>query len=85
MAQKIVIYTKQGCPFCVRAKAFLDSKGAEYHEIDVGNDPEKRQKLTEKSNGKKTVPQIFIGEHHVGGCDDLLELEENGEFDKFLK
>lgn len=85
MGQKITIYTKQGCPFCIRAKAFLDSKGADYQEIDVGDDPEKRQKLTDKSNGKKTVPQIFVGEHHIGGCDDLLELEAEGGFDKFLR
>jgi len=81
---KVIIYTKDGCPYCFRAKALLDSKGAAYKEIDVGNDPEKRQALSEKSNGRKTVPQIFIMGKHIGGCDDLFALEHNGELESLL-
>lgn len=83
--QNITIYTKDGCPYCVRAKKLLDSKGLIYQEVNVGNDPEKRASLSEKSNGSKTVPQIFIGDKHIGGCDDLIDFNNSGNLDKLLK
>ena len=78
---KVIIYTKDGCPYCTRAKGLLESKGISYEEIDVGNDPEKRLMLAEKSNGRKTVPQIFISGEHIGGCDDLISLDHLGKLD----
>jgi len=83
--QNITIYTKEGCPYCVRAKALLESKGLVYKEVNVGNDPEKRASLSKKSNGSKTVPQIFIGDKHIGGCDDLIDFNNSGNLDKLVK
>ncbi|MCH9753967.1 MAG: glutaredoxin 3 [Alphaproteobacteria bacterium] len=83
--EEVTIYTKKGCPFCVRAKDLLDSKNVSYNEVDVGNDPDKRSALTKKSNGKATVPQIFIGKKHIGGCDDLFSLNDSGNLDDLLK
>ena len=79
----VVIYTTQWCPYCVRAKRLLQRKKVAYQEIDVGGDDEARIKLTERT-GRRTVPQIFIGERHVGGSDDLHALEESGELDEIL-
>ncbi len=81
----IVIYTTNYCPYCVKAKKLLEQKGLSYQEINVENDDKLRQELVVKASGKKTVPQIFIGELHVGGCDDLHELESTGELDKLVK
>lgn len=83
--EDIVIYTKKGCPYCSRAKDLLDSKEVGYREIEVGNDTEKRAALAKKANGSKTVPQIFIGEKHIGGCDDLFSLENDRKLDALLK
>ena len=80
----IQIYTTQTCPYCVRAKALLDKKGAKYKEIDVSNDPLLRQAMTEKAGGRTSVPQIFIEGRHIGGCDDLYALDKAGELDKLL-
>ncbi|MDU3160382.1 MAG: glutaredoxin 3, partial [Hafnia alvei] len=66
----IEIYTKATCPFCHRAKALLQSKGAQFNEIAIDNDPKKREEMIERS-GRTTVPQIFIDGQHIGGCDDL--------------
>lgn len=82
---KVEIYTKPGCPFCVRAKALLDHKGVKYVEYDVGDDPKARADLTKLSNGSKTVPQIFIDGVHVGGCDDLHAADRSGKLDEMLK
>lgn len=82
--KKIEIYTTQICPYCVRAKSLLDRKGATYTEIDVSNDDELRQKMVVRAGGKRTVPQIFIGDRHVGGCDDLHALNARGELDALL-
>jgi len=71
--EKIVIYTSNHCHFCVLAKNLLQSKGLEYEEIDVSNDMEARAELVKKSNGMRTVPQIFFGDEHVGGYDDLVK------------
>ncbi len=81
--KKIVIYSKQICPYCVKAKALLKRKGANFEEIMVLTD-EIREEMIVKSGGRKTVPQIFIGEVHVGGCDDLYALEEQGKLDSLL-
>ena len=81
--QKIVIYTTTTCPYCVRAKALLDRKGATYQEISA-EDPSIREEMIQKAGRRKTVPQIFIGDFHVGGCDDLYELEKQGKLDQRL-
>jgi glutaredoxin 3 len=82
---KITIYTSPICPYCTRAKLLLKKKGAAYDEVDVFMDPGKRAEMEEKSGGAFTVPQIFIGERHVGGCDELYALERAGELDPLLK
>lgn len=79
----IVIYTTQFCPFCVRAKHLLSSKEAPFNEIKVDNNPQLRAEMTHKS-GRRTVPQIWIGEKHIGGCDDLFALERTGKLDALL-
>jgi glutaredoxin 3 len=81
---KIKIYTTPICPYCVRAKSLLKKKGAAYEEVDVFMDSDARKEMESKSNGARTVPQIFIGETHVGGCDDLYALESQGRLDKLL-
>lgn len=82
---KVEIYTKEFCPYCVRAKELLHKKGINYVEYNVGNDPVKRADLREKSHGSPTVPQIFIDGYHVGGCDDLYALDRSGKLDELLK
>ncbi len=82
--EKIIIYTTKICPFCVRAKHLLDKKGAEYQELRVDLNPELVDEAIKKSGGRKTVPQIFIGDHHVGGCDELYALEKEGKLDPLL-
>lgn len=82
---KIEIYSSDRCPYCVKAKALLERKGASFEEIDVTNDDEARRRLVEKANGMRTVPQIFINDAHIGGCDDLYALENKGELDKLLR
>ncbi|MDM7459946.1 MAG: glutaredoxin 3 [Paracoccus sp. (in: a-proteobacteria)] len=81
----IEIYTTRTCPFCHRAKALLDRKGAVYTEIDVGADPALRAKMTQRASGKRTVPQIFVGKTHIGGCDELYALERAGKLDHLLE
>lgn len=80
----ITIYTTMLCPYCYRAKGLLQQKGASYTEIDVGMDADKRQEMTQRAQGRRTVPQIFIGDTHVGGCDDLFALEAAGKLDAML-
>ncbi len=80
----IDIYSSMFCPFCHRAKALLTAKGAEFNEIDVDMDPNARLEMLSRANGGRTVPQIFIGDHHVGGSDDLAALERSGELDALL-
>jgi glutaredoxin 3 len=82
---KITIYTTPICPYCVRAKALLKKKGASFEEVDVFMNVNARGEMEAKSGGRYTVPQIFIGEHHVGGCDDLYALERAGELDPLLQ
>jgi glutaredoxin 3 len=80
----VEIYTTRYCPYCVQAKALLKRKGVDFTEIDVGRDWEKRSEMVEKTHGRVTVPQIFIGSTHVGGCDDLYALEQAGKLDPLL-
>jgi glutaredoxin 3 len=80
----IEIYTKTFCPYCWRAKALLDSKGVAYKEIAVDYVGAERQVMIERANGCTTVPQIFIDERHVGGCDDLMALDHSGKLDDLL-
>lgn len=80
----VLIYSSNFCPFCVRAKQLLQSKGLGFKELVVDGDPELRQQMMQKS-GRHTVPQIWVGETHVGGCDDLFALERAGEFDTLVQ
>ena len=80
----VEIYTTRWCPFCYMAKALLTRKGVSFSEIDVGRDWERREEMVKRANGRTTVPQIFIGATHVGGCDDLHELESAGRLDTLL-
>ena len=84
MSASIILYTTPWCPFCIRAKQLLGSKGVEYTDIDVAAEPAKRQEMIEKS-GRNTVPQIWIDELHVGGCDELYALERQGRLNELLK
>ena len=83
MSKPIVIYTTRYCPYCIRAKQLLASKSVPYQEIAVDHEPALRQEMMRKS-GRHTVPQIWIGETHVGGCDDLYLLERQGKLDPLL-
>jgi glutaredoxin 3 len=82
--KNVRIYTTRTCPYCVRAKRLLERKNVSYEEIDVSLDDEARLKLME-TTGLRTVPQVFIGERHVGGSDDLHALDERGELDPLLQ
>jgi glutaredoxin 3 len=81
---KIAIYTTNTCGFCAMAKDLLRRKGAQFEEIDVSYDAEQRTKMMTRAGGRRTVPQIFIGETHVGGCDDLRALDAKGGLDPLL-
>ena len=80
----VEIYTTPYCPYCIDAKALLKKKSVPFTEIDVSRDRELRRKMTARANGRTTVPQIFIGATHVGGCDDLYALEDAGRLDPLL-
>jgi glutaredoxin 3 len=82
--RRIRIYTTPICPYCFRAKTLLTQKGAEYEEVDVFADARARKEMVQKSGGRTTVPQIFIGETHVGGSDDLAALDRAGALDPLL-
>ena len=81
---QVTIYTKPYCPYCVRAVSLLEKKGVEFTEIEAAFDPEKRQEMMQRSNGRATFPQIFIGERHIGGCDEIMALERSGQLDPLL-
>ena len=83
--KKVVIYTGPMCNFCSAAKHLLNKKKVSYTEFDIAVDPSKRQEMQEKTNGARTIPQIFIGDHYIGGNDKLQEANRNGELDKILK
>jgi glutaredoxin 3 len=84
MTPKVEIYTWSTCPFCIRAKALLDKKGVEYTEYCLDGDEAGRRKMAERSNGRRSVPQIFIDDRHIGGCDDLHALNAKGQLDPLL-
>jgi glutaredoxin 3 len=83
MTPDVLLYTTSWCPFCDRAKQFFKKKGLRWNEIDIEADPANRQAMT-KASGRNTVPQTFINGTHVGGCDDLLELDAKGGLDELL-
>jgi glutaredoxin 3 len=80
---KVEIYTTQWCPYCNAAKSLLKEKGVPYEEVDA-EDPEIRMAMVERAHGRRTVPQIFIGETHVGGYDDMAALDRRGQLDPLL-
>jgi glutaredoxin 3 len=80
----VQIYTKTTCPYCWRAKHLLNAKGIAYREIVVDFGGPEKQAMIQRANGRMTVPQIFIGERHVGGCDDLFALEQSGQLDTLI-
>ena len=81
----IDIYTIRHCPYCQDAKELLKRKGVVFHEIDASREREICKKMIERANGRSTFPQIFIGEKHIGGCDDLHDLDAMGELDGLLQ
>jgi glutaredoxin 3 len=81
----VELYTTTYCPYCVRAKALLDQKKVVYTEINVGVHPELREQMSKRANGGYSVPQIFINEQHIGGCDEMMQLEYKGQLDALLK
>jgi glutaredoxin 3 len=81
---KVDIYTKGHCPYCHRAKALLTKKDISFNEIEIDIMPELRSTMIERAKGKSTVPQIFIKDNHVGGCDDLFALEAKNQLDSLL-
>lgn len=82
---QIDIYTKDYCPFCVRALSLLEAKQVEFNQIKIDDNPEFRAPMIERTKGRSTVPQIFIGSTYVGGCDELMMLERAGKLDALLK
>lgn len=82
---QVTIYTRPYCPYCIRALELLEEKGADFTEIEAGFDAEKKREMIQRSGGRTTFPQIFIGEEHVGGCDDLVALEREGRLDALLQ
>ena len=82
---EIIVYSKSYCPYCQAAKALLTKKGAAFTEIDLTADPEGQRAMAKKAGGRSTVPQIFIGGQHIGGCDDLHALDARGGLDPLLK
>ncbi|NEO34142.1 MAG: glutaredoxin 3 [Symploca sp. SIO3C6] len=85
MEAKVEIYTWSWCPFCIRAKALLDAKGVKFTEYCIDGDDEARAVMTQRANGSRSLPQIFINDQHVGGCDDIYSLEAQGELDTLLQ
>lgn len=83
MAQ-VTIYTRAFCPFCTRAVKLLNDKRADFEEIDAGMDAAKKDEMIKRSGGGRTFPQIFIGQTHIGGCDEMMALERRGELDALL-
>lgn len=81
---EVIMYTKAYCPYCVRAKSLLDQKQVVYQEIKIDEQPERRAEMIEKANGRSTVPQIFIGTNHIGGCDEMFALHAANKLDSLL-
>jgi len=83
-APNVVVYSSNYCPFCHRAKALLEQKGVDFTEINVDGKPDIRTEMRKKADGRNTVPQIFVGDEAIGGCDDLYALERAGTLDTLL-
>lgn len=83
--QPVTLYTKPFCPYCARAMGLLRNKGVLFTEIEAAYDPEKKSEMVKRAGGRSTFPQIFIGDKHVGGCDDLVALNDRGELDALLE
>jgi len=81
---KVEVYSGDYCPYCMRAKALLKKKSVVFTEYNVQQEPQRRQEMAERAPGVRTIPQIFINDHHVGGCDDLYALEQRGELELLL-
>jgi glutaredoxin 3 len=84
MAANVEIYTWSTCPFCIRAKSLLNQKGVDFTEYCIDGDEAARAKMSERANGRRSVPQIFINDQHVGGCDDIHALDSQGKLDDLL-
>ncbi|MBW4513225.1 MAG: glutaredoxin 3 [Scytonematopsis contorta HA4267-MV1] len=84
MNAKVEIYTWQTCPFCIRAKNLLTKKGIDFIEYSIDGDEAAREKMSERASGRRSVPQIFINDYHVGGCDDIHALEAQGKLNELL-
>jgi glutaredoxin 3 len=84
MKPNVEIYTWSTCPFCIRAKALLDKKQVKYTEYCIDGDEAAREKMSDRAKGRRSVPQIFINDQHIGGCDDLHALEAKGNLDPLL-
>ena len=82
---KIEIYSSMLCPYCYRAKKLLEQKGADFTEIDVMLNPRRKAEMVQRSGGRTSVPQIFIGDRHVGGCDELFALDAGNKLDPLLQ
>ncbi|MWD27181.1 glutaredoxin 3 [Aquicoccus sp. SCR17] len=82
--QPVEMYTTPYCGFCLMAKRLLTKKGVEFTEIDVSGDPDRKAEMIQRANGGRTVPQIFVGDTHVGGCDELMALDRGGKLDPLL-
>ena len=80
----VEIYTSPLCGFCHAAKRLLNSKGVAFSEVDIARDPDRRAEMIQRANGGRTVPQIFVGDDHVGGCDELYALDRAGKLDSLL-
>jgi glutaredoxin 3 len=85
MSSNVEIYTWRTCPFCLRAKQLLREKGVEFTEYSIDGDEAARSKMAERSHGQRSVPQVFINDQHIGGCDDIYDLDARGELEPLLK
>ncbi|MEA5578578.1 glutaredoxin 3 [Anabaena sp. UHCC 0451] len=84
MTAKVEIYTWSTCPFCIRAKTLLLNKGVDFLEYSIDGDEVARNKMAQRANGRRSVPQIFINDDHIGGCDDIYALDRKGNLDELL-
>ena len=84
MAPKVEMYTWRTCPFCIRAKDLLRRKGVDFVEYSIDGDEAARSQMSRRANGQRSVPQIFINDDHVGGCDDIYDLDSQGKLDQLL-
>ncbi len=84
MAAKVEIYTWSSCPFCIRAKALLKQKGVNFTEYSIDGDHQAREEMAQRAGGQRSLPQIFVEDRHIGGCDDLYALESRSQLDSLL-